>query len=74
MFFQHMGSIGSIKIARLMDLPPVSLVCGLVTNGTPDMYYPLPLLQQWMKITGSVHDSPSGMSFCNNKILLILIL
>ncbi|GKC05237.1 sister chromatid cohesion 1 protein 1, partial [Tanacetum coccineum] len=58
---KHMGgNIRSIKIARLMDLPPVSLVCGLVTNGTPDIYYPLPLLQQWMKITEAVHDSPSG--------------
>ncbi|KAI3517456.1 hypothetical protein L1887_16671 [Cichorium endivia] len=49
-----------IKIARLMDLPPVAIVCGLVTNGNKDIYYPLPLLKQWTKSIQPVQDSPSG--------------
>ncbi|KAL7587077.1 sister chromatid cohesion 1 protein 1 [Lactuca sativa] len=48
----------SVKIARLMDLPPVSLVCGLVGNN--DIYYPLPILKLWTKSIQPLHDSPSG--------------
>lgn len=50
-----------MKIEKLMDLPPVPLVDGLLTNGNKDIYYPLPLLKQWMKLTQPVHDSPSGI-------------
>ncbi|KAL8257420.1 hypothetical protein R6Q59_029461 [Mikania micrantha] len=56
----HLDSIRSIKIERLMDLPPVALVDGLLPNGNRDIYYPLPLLKQWMKLTQPVHDLPSG--------------
>ncbi|KAL8218081.1 hypothetical protein R6Q57_021454 [Mikania cordata] len=58
----HLDSIRSIKIERLMDLPPVALVNGLFTNGNRDIYYPLPLLKQWMKLTQPVHDLPSETS------------
>ncbi|KAI3817830.1 hypothetical protein L1987_11628 [Smallanthus sonchifolius] len=57
---KHLGSIRSIKIERLMDLPPVALVDGLFTNGNRDICYPLPLLKQWTKLTQPVHDSPPG--------------
>ncbi|KAI3817826.1 hypothetical protein L1987_11624 [Smallanthus sonchifolius] len=57
---KHLGSIRSIKIERLMDLPPVALVDGLFTNGNRDIYYPLPLLKQWKKLTKPVDDSTSG--------------
>ncbi|KAL8257451.1 hypothetical protein R6Q59_029492 [Mikania micrantha] len=56
---KHLDSIRSIKIERLMDLPPVALVNGLFPNGNRDIYYPLPLLKQWMKLTQPVHDLPS---------------
>ncbi|KAL4574999.1 hypothetical protein LXL04_021839 [Taraxacum kok-saghyz] len=48
----------STKIARLMDLPPVSLVCGLV--GEKDIHYPLPILKLWTKSIQPLHDSPSA--------------
>ncbi|XP_071729020.1 sister chromatid cohesion 1 protein 1 [Rutidosis leptorrhynchoides] len=57
---KHLGSMDSIKIARLMDLPPIAMVCDLFTNGNTDIYYPDPLLKQWMKFNQPVHDSPSG--------------
>ncbi|KAK1415472.1 hypothetical protein QVD17_31254 [Tagetes erecta] len=59
---KHVSSIRSIKIERLMDLPPVALVDGLFTNGNRDIYYPLPLLKQWMKLTQPLHDIPSGQT------------
>ncbi|XP_024992312.1 sister chromatid cohesion 1 protein 1 [Cynara cardunculus var. scolymus] len=57
---KHLGSMRSMKMARLMDLPPVALVCGLHTNGNGDIYYPLPLLKLWMRSTQPSHHSPSG--------------
>ncbi|KAI3731159.1 hypothetical protein L1987_62342 [Smallanthus sonchifolius] len=57
---KHLGSIQSIKIERLMDLRPVALVDGLFKNGNRDIYYPLPLLKQWKKLTKPMDDSPSG--------------
>ncbi|KAL8218073.1 hypothetical protein R6Q57_021446 [Mikania cordata] len=71
---QHLDSIRSIKIERLMDLPPVALVDGLFPNGNRDMYYPLPLLKQWMKLTQPVHDLPSGIYNCYNKISSVILL
>nr|XP_043625779.1 sister chromatid cohesion 1 protein 1-like [Erigeron canadensis] len=56
---KHSGSMHSTTIARLMDLPPVTLVCGLIMNGKTDVYYPTPLLKQWMKCK-PVIDSPSA--------------
>ncbi|GJU07292.1 hypothetical protein Tco_1123722 [Tanacetum coccineum] len=46
---------------ELEDYPFISsqarLTCGFFYL---DIYYPLPLLQQWMEMTEAVHDSPSG--------------
>ncbi|XP_047329266.1 sister chromatid cohesion 1 protein 1-like isoform X1 [Impatiens glandulifera] len=46
----------SKKIAKLMDLPPVVLICGLFVTGSGEVYYPPGLLELWRI---STHNSPS---------------
>lgn len=44
-----------------MELPPQVLLDDLYTTGTREIYYPSPLLEQWMKSSQPSHDSPSGL-------------
>ncbi|KAL3367126.1 hypothetical protein AABB24_011709 [Solanum stoloniferum] len=50
----------SMKIARMMEMPPIALLEGLFTNGNKEVHYPAPLLKLWMRNTQPPHDSPSG--------------
>ena len=52
--------MSSMKIATLMDLPPVVLSGRLFTDGSREVYYPAPLLELWMKSIRDPPDSPSG--------------
>uniref|UniRef100_A0A2N9IX06 Rad21/Rec8-like protein N-terminal domain-containing protein n=1 Tax=Fagus sylvatica TaxID=28930 RepID=A0A2N9IX06_FAGSY len=49
----------TMKIANLMDLPPVVLIGDLFINGSTTVYYPQPLLKLWMKSIQPPHDSAS---------------
>ncbi|KAF6156858.1 hypothetical protein GIB67_000398 [Kingdonia uniflora] len=53
--------MSNMKIAHLMELPPVDLTCGLFGYGSKEIYYPAPLMNLWMKYSHlqSPHDSPS---------------
>ncbi|XP_022985848.1 sister chromatid cohesion 1 protein 1-like isoform X1 [Cucurbita maxima] len=53
------GAMSSMKIATLMDLPPVVLSGRLFTDGSREVYYPAPLLELWMKSIRNPPDSPS---------------
>ncbi|XP_023552287.1 sister chromatid cohesion 1 protein 1-like [Cucurbita pepo subsp. pepo] len=53
------GAMSSMKIATLMDLPPVVLSGRLFTDGSREVYYPAPLLELWMKSIRDPPDSPS---------------
>lgn len=48
-----------MKLAKLLDLPPVALSCGLVGKYN-DVHYPQALLDLWMTTMQPMHDSPSG--------------
>ncbi|KAI3849392.1 hypothetical protein MKW92_036988, partial [Papaver armeniacum] len=48
-------SINKMKIARLMDLPPVAIVCGLAGKHCTEVYYPKPLLELYRR---SIHIRP----------------
>ncbi|KAK6788033.1 hypothetical protein RDI58_016558 [Solanum bulbocastanum] len=50
----------SMKIARMLEIPPIALLEGLFTNGNKEVHYPAPLLKLWMRNTQPPHDSPSG--------------
>ncbi|XP_060196982.1 sister chromatid cohesion 1 protein 1 [Lycium barbarum] len=58
--------ISSMKIARLMEVPPIALLEGLLTNGNKEVHYPAPLLKLWMRNTQPPHDSPSGKTSSPN--------
>ncbi|XP_074289832.1 sister chromatid cohesion 1 protein 1 [Silene latifolia] len=47
------------KIAKLMNLPPVAICCGLIGKNN-EVHYPMPLLKLWMTSTQPPHDSPSA--------------
>ncbi|XP_010658236.1 sister chromatid cohesion 1 protein 1 isoform X2 [Vitis vinifera] len=49
-----------VKIANLMELPPSTLIDGILTSGTGEIQYPAPLLELWMRSIQLPHDSPSG--------------
>ncbi|KAJ8443936.1 hypothetical protein Cgig2_032760 [Carnegiea gigantea] len=49
----------TIKLAKLIELPPVALSCGLLGRDHV-LYYPEPLLKLWMRSIQPPHDSPSG--------------
>jgi hypothetical protein len=53
----------TMKIANLMDLPPVVLIGDLFINGSTTVYYPQPLLKLWMKSIQPPHDSASGQCY-----------
>ncbi|CBI25438.3 unnamed protein product, partial [Vitis vinifera] len=38
-----------VKIANLMELPPSTLIDGILTSGTGEIQYPAPLLELWMR-------------------------
>ncbi|KAI3871432.1 hypothetical protein MKX03_030775, partial [Papaver bracteatum] len=42
-------SINKMKIAQLMDLPPVAIVCGLAGKHCTEVYYPKPLLELYRR-------------------------
>ncbi|RZC57567.1 hypothetical protein C5167_004867 [Papaver somniferum] len=48
-------SINKLKIAQLMDLPPVAIVCGLAGKHCTEVYYPKPLLELYRR---SIHIRP----------------
>ncbi|CAN4100848.1 unnamed protein product [Withania somnifera] len=52
--------LSSMKIARVIEVPPIALLEGLFTNGNKEVQYPAQLLKLWMRSTQSPHDSPSG--------------
>ncbi|XP_055831731.1 sister chromatid cohesion 1 protein 1 [Solanum dulcamara] len=52
--------LSSMKIAKIMEVPPIALLEGLLTNGNKEVHYPAPLLKLWMRSTQPPHDSPSG--------------
>ncbi|RZC58797.1 hypothetical protein C5167_006099, partial [Papaver somniferum] len=47
--------ISKMKIAKLMDLPPVAIVCGLAGKHCTEIYYPKPLLDLYRR---SIHIRP----------------
>ncbi|KAI3908516.1 hypothetical protein MKX01_009318 [Papaver californicum] len=55
-------SITRMKIAQLMDVPPVALIMGLGGNHSTEIYYPKPLLDLYMRSIQirPPRDSPSG--------------
>ncbi|KNA10754.1 hypothetical protein SOVF_141460 [Spinacia oleracea] len=56
---QHDKAKSAVKVAKLLDLPPVALSCGLVGKYC-EVYYPQPLLDLWMTSMQPRQDSPSG--------------
>ncbi|XP_021769482.1 sister chromatid cohesion 1 protein 1 [Chenopodium quinoa] len=56
---EHNKAKSTVKIAKLVDLPPVALSCGLVGK-YDEVYYPQPLLDLWMTSIQPRQDSPSG--------------
>ncbi|KAL5799674.1 hypothetical protein ACOSQ4_032558 [Xanthoceras sorbifolium] len=52
--------LSTIKIANLMELPPLVLIDDLFTKENGAIYYPAPLLELWTKSTQPPHDSPSA--------------
>ncbi|XP_026403720.1 uncharacterized protein LOC113299011 [Papaver somniferum] len=52
---QRAKSINKLKIAQLMDLPPVAIVCGLAGKHCTEVYYPKPLLELYRR---SIHIRP----------------
>uniref|UniRef100_A0A803M3Y1 Sister chromatid cohesion 1 protein 1 n=1 Tax=Chenopodium quinoa TaxID=63459 RepID=A0A803M3Y1_CHEQI len=56
---QHIKAKSAVKIAKLVDLPPVALSCGLVGK-YDEVYYPQPLLDLWMTSIQPRQDSPSS--------------
>ncbi|KAI4306487.1 hypothetical protein L6164_029760 [Bauhinia variegata] len=51
-----------MKIAKLMELPPVALIGDSLTNINQNIYYPSPILDLWIKSTHPTQDSPSERS------------
>ncbi|CAK9323879.1 unnamed protein product [Citrullus colocynthis] len=56
---QRTAAMSTMKIATLMDLPPVVLSERLFTDGSREVYYPAPLLELWMRSIRQPPDSPS---------------
>ncbi|GAY40476.1 hypothetical protein CUMW_052250 [Citrus unshiu] len=52
--------LSTMKIASVMEMPPVVLIEDLFTKGNREIHYPDPLLKLWMKSTQPPHDSPSA--------------
>ncbi|KAK3229502.1 hypothetical protein Dsin_001383 [Dipteronia sinensis] len=52
--------LSTVKIANLMELPPLVLVDDLFTKENRAIYYPDALLELWTKSTQPPHDSPSA--------------
>lgn len=51
--------LSAMKIASLMEMPPVVMIEDLFTKGNREIHYPDLLLKLWMKNTQPPHDSPS---------------
>ncbi|KMT03646.1 hypothetical protein BVRB_8g189850 [Beta vulgaris subsp. vulgaris] len=56
---EHAKAKSTVKLAKLVDLPPVALSCGLVGRNH-EVYYPKPLLDLWITSMQPLQDSPSG--------------
>ncbi|KAF6152469.1 hypothetical protein GIB67_035537 [Kingdonia uniflora] len=58
----HIKPMSNMKITHLMELPPVGLTCRLSGYGSKEVYYPVPLINLWMKYSQlqPPYDSPSG--------------
>lgn len=63
---QRTCNVSTMKIANLMALPPQVLMDNLFTTGSREIYYPSPLLKQWMKSSQPPHDSPSGLYYLSS--------
>ncbi|KAM7516429.1 hypothetical protein LguiA_006012 [Lonicera macranthoides] len=57
---KHMGTMPTMKIANLMELPSVVLIGGLFANGTGEIHYPPPLLKLSIRSAQPPQNSPSG--------------
>nr|GLL28024.1 sister chromatid cohesion 1 protein 1 [Ipomoea trifida] len=57
---KKLDAFSTMKVARLMELPPLVLIERLLTKWSREVHYPKPLLNLWMKSTQPPHDSPSG--------------
>lgn len=55
-----MGTMPTMKIANLMELPSVVLIGGLFANGTGEIHYPPPLLKLSIRSAQPPQNSPSG--------------
>ncbi|XP_031379523.1 sister chromatid cohesion 1 protein 1 [Punica granatum] len=51
--------MSTMKIADLMELPPVVLSCGLI-GPSREIHYPAPLMELWTRSSQLPHESPSG--------------
>lgn len=60
---QRTGLVSTMKIAYLMEVPPIVLIDDLFTTGNREVYYPRPLMEMWIKSTQPPHDSPSGLCY-----------
>ncbi|KAK9283481.1 hypothetical protein L1049_011727 [Liquidambar formosana] len=56
---KHTNIMSNMKIDRLMELPPLVLICELA-DGNREIHYPAPILELWMRSTQPALDSPSG--------------
>ncbi|KAL2549793.1 Sister chromatid cohesion 1 protein 1 [Forsythia ovata] len=56
---KNLNVMSTMKIARLMELPPVVLTEELF-GGNREVHYPAPLLELWLRSTQPPQDSPSG--------------
>ncbi|OWM69929.1 hypothetical protein CDL15_Pgr025778 [Punica granatum] len=56
---QRPSVMSTMKIADLMELPPVVLSCGLI-GPSREIHYPAPLMELWTRSSQLPHESPSG--------------
>lgn len=52
--------LSTMKIANLMELPPVLLSYELTENGNREIHYPAPILKLWLRSSQPAVESPSG--------------
>ncbi|KMS99335.1 hypothetical protein BVRB_2g045640 [Beta vulgaris subsp. vulgaris] len=62
---EHAKAKSAVKLAKLVDLPPVALSCGLFGRNH-EVYYPKPLLNLWITSMQPLQDSPSGSGRTNS--------
>lgn len=55
--------LSMMKIGTVIDLPSIVLVEKLFMNGYRQVYFPVPLLEMWIRSIQPPHESPSGQVF-----------